>query len=336
VTNQRNERTVPRILKAGILPSTMAIAILLATLIAGCSQSSQNYGGLGESEASAMRELRALAGAAASLLNEYMDARVTELLIGSKLGGPLKDALIMPEARADANRVLEEWLKTSVAYEAILLVDKNGVCLASAPAGLVNRDFSNDEAFQGAVKGELTVTDAHRSDVLVSLDHQSKGWTAVIAVPLKVENGTAGVLMGFLKWSRIRMTVLSVRVGRTGYVYVVNGRNQVIIHPGGEDYYGLSLRDPKINHPEVDDAIARKAPNCIYETRVIALNRLATRFEGYAYPRGYRNFPGPGWTVCAGAFESDIVAGHPILRWLFRWTSARSGPGDPVPNSLPR
>ena len=126
--------------------------------------------------------------------------------------------------------------------------------------------------------------------------------------------------MAFLKWSQLRMIVVSVRVGRTGYVYVVNRKNQIIIHPGGQDYYGLSLRDPKINRPEVDDAISRRAPNSVYETRVIALDRLATRFEGYAYPRGYRNFPGLGWTVCAGAFESDIVAWDPILRWLFRWT----------------
>jgi hypothetical protein len=293
----------------------MAVAMFLVGLIAGCSRSAS---GVDESETAAMREVRELAGAAALLLNVYMDARVTEMLIGSKLGGPLQDALTMPETRPDANAILEDWLKVAVAYEAILLLDKNGICLASAPAGLVNRDFSNDEAFQGAVKGQLTITDAHKSEVLISLDPKSKGWTAVIAVPVVAENGTAGVLMSFLNWSRLRMTVLGVHVGRFGYVYVVNRKNRIIIHPG-EDYYGLSLRDPKIDLPEVDDAITRKAENCVYDPRVISLDRLRTNFEGYAYPRGYRNFPGLGWTVCACASEREIVARDPILRWFFRW-----------------
>jgi Cache domain len=301
--------------KARIFPFCLGMAIFFAALTAGCSQ---NRSGLDESEAAAMREVRELAGAAALLLNVYMDARVTEMLMGSKTGGPLKDALTMPEIRADANAILRDWLKVAVAYEAILLLDKNGICLASAPAGLVNRDFSNDEAFQGAVKGQLTITDAHKSEVLISLDPKSKGWTAVIAVPVVAENGTAGVLMAFLNWSRLRMTVLGVHVGRFGYVYVVNRKRQVIIHPGGEDYYGLSLRDPKTNHPEVDEAIARRAQNCVYEIGAIPLN-MATRFEGYAYPRGYRNFPGLGWTVCAHALEREIVAWDPILRWFFRW-----------------
>jgi hypothetical protein len=313
---QQKDGFIRGIPKARIFPFCLGIAIFLMALIAGCSQ---NRSGLDESEKAAMREVRELAGAAALLLDVYMDARVTEMLMGSKTGGPLKDALTMPEIRAEANAILRDWLKFEVAYEAILLLDKNGVCIASAPAGLVNRDFSNYEAFQGAVKGQLTITDAHKSEVLISLDPKSKGWTAVIAVPVVAEKGTAGVLMSFLNWSQLRMTVLGVHVGRFGYVYVVNRKNQIIIHPAGEDYYGLSLRDPKINLPEVDDAIARRAPNSVYEIRVIALKSAATRFEGYDYPRGYRNFPGLGWTVCAHALEREIVAWDPILRWFFRW-----------------
>jgi methyl-accepting chemotaxis protein len=313
---QRKGSPIQGHLRCRIFPFAMAVAMFLVIAIAGCNPESGS--GLHGSETAAMREVRELAGAAAVLVDEYMDSRVTEMLVGCKLGGPLKDALTISEARTDASSILEEWLKISRGYEAILLLDKNGVCLASAPAGLVNRNFSDGEAFQGAVKGQLTVTDAHKSDVLISLDPRSKGWTAIIAVPVRIENEVAGVLMSFLRWSQLRSLMLSFRVGKTGYAYVVNRQNQVIIHPA-EDLYGIGLKDPKINRPEVEDAITRRAPNAVYEFRNVRANRLDTRIEGFAYPGGWGNFPGLGWTVGAGSHEKEILAGNPFWRRLFRW-----------------
>jgi methyl-accepting chemotaxis protein len=248
-----------------------------------------------------------------------MNARVTDMLVGSKLGGPLRDALTMPEARADANRILEEWLKISGAYEAILLVDKAGVCLASAPAGLVNQDFSENEAFKGAIKGKLTISDAHKSAVLASLDPKSKGWTATIAVSVKVENEVAGVLMSFLKWSKLAELIMNVRVGTSGYVYVLNKQHQAIIHPA-EALYGISIRDPKINLSSLDDAITKKFPYYAYEFKNIRTNHLDTKLVGLAYPTGYGNFPGLGWTVGAGMDRSETMVDGSILKiWLRRF-----------------
>jgi hypothetical protein len=105
VTKQHKDRPVRGSLKKGILPFGIAIAILLMTVIGGCSQSPS---GLDDSEKAAMREVGEIAAVAATLLNVYMDARVTDMLVGSKLGGPLKDALTKPEARADANAILKE------------------------------------------------------------------------------------------------------------------------------------------------------------------------------------------------------------------------------------
>jgi len=239
------------------------------------------------------------------------------MLVCSKVGGPLRDALAMPEARADANRILEEWLKSSGAYEAILLVDKAGVCLASAPAGLVNQNFSDDEAFKGAIKGKLTISDLHKSDALISLDRNSKGWTATIAVPVKVENQVAGVLMSFLKWSRLAELVRSVRIGTSGYVFVLNKQNQTIIHPA-EHLYGVSLRDPKINLSSLDEAITKKVPYYSYEFRNIRTNHMDTKLVGFAYSQGYGNFPGLSWTVGAGMDRSETMADGSILKSVLR------------------
>jgi len=208
-------------------------------------------------------------------------------------------------------------LKASAAYEAILLLDKRGICLASAPEGLADKDFSSDTTFSGALKGKLTISDAYKSDLLISVDPQSKGWTVAIAVPINGGNDFRGVLMSCLKWSRLQKLIIGVRVGETGYDFVLNGQNQVIIHPA-RHFYGISLRDPKINMPQLDDAVKKKLPNQRYDFKNIGTGRVDTKLVGLAYPKGYGNFPGLGWTVGTGADESEIVGGHPLWRLLFR------------------
>jgi methyl-accepting chemotaxis protein len=295
----------------------IGIVIMLLASAVGHGQGPEKGAALDDFDKAAVRELQTIAASASAMLNVYMDARITDMLVCSKVSERLRDALTMPEARADANRILDEWLKTSGAYEAIVLLDKSGVCLASAPAGLVNQDFSDDEAFKGAIKGKLTISDAHKSDVLIALDRNSKGWTAAIAVPVKVENRVAGVLMSFVKWSQVTKLIAGVLVGKSGYVYVLNKQNQVIIHPA-EIFYGVSIRDPKINLVSLDEAITKKAPYFAYEFRNPLTKQLDTKLVGFAYPTGYGNFPGLGWTVGAGMDRSETMADASILKVLLR------------------
>lgn len=305
----------------------VGIVALVVCVVAGCSQ---DLTGMDEREKAAMRELREIAVVAGDLLNVYMDARVTDMLVLSRLGGSIRDALSTSDGRTDGNQMLDEWLKTSGAYDAILLLDKKGVCLASAPASLVNRDFSNNEAFKGAVTGKLTITDAHKSEILTTLNPKSIAWTVVIAVPVRTKDEMAGVLISCVNWSKVRALLTSIRIGTpfvkeyssgraeiwSGYVYVLNQKTQVIIHPH-EDSYGVSLRNPKINRFELDEAIKHKAVNQRYEVRDPITGTKSMRLVGLAYPKGYGNFPGLGWVVSAGATEDDLI-GAPWWMQLFR------------------
>jgi methyl-accepting chemotaxis protein len=317
VVKKPKKSVAQRSMRRMLLALSIGIVVMLLAAAAGYGRGPETGVSLDDFDKAAVRELQSIADGAAQLLNVYMDARVTDMLVCSKVSGDLRDALAMPEARTDANRILDDWLHTSGAYEAILLVDKTGVCLASAPAGLVNQNFSDDEAFKGAINGKLTISNAHKADVLISLDRNSKGWTAAIAVPVKGENEVAGVLISFLKWSKLAELVMNVRIGTSGYVYVLNKENQVIIHPA-EYLYGVSLRDPKINLPDLDDAITKKVPYYTYEFRNVRTNHLDTKLVGFAYPKGYGNFPGLGWTVGAGMDRSEAMVDGSIFKTLLR------------------
>jgi methyl-accepting chemotaxis protein len=322
--NKHIEGIGPGILRSLMLPFCVGIAIVLMTAIAGYSQSATPDANLDSSEKAAMRELREIAEVTANLVNVYMDARVTDMLVCSTTCTPLGEALTTPDARGEANRVLAEWLKASGAYDAIVLLDKAGACVASAPEALVNRDFSSDEAFKGAAKGKLTISDFHKSDVLASLNPKSEGraatlagWTIAIAVPIKAGNDLEGVLVSYLKWSRLAQLIAAIRVGESGYVYVLNGQNQIIIHPASH-LYGENIRGPKINLPALDDAVKKKVPHFRYTFANARTGKPDTKFVGFAYPAGYGNFPGLGWTVGAAADEWEIVGGHPLLRSLMK------------------
>jgi methyl-accepting chemotaxis protein len=311
------KREVRRKLLRRIFPFCMGIVIVILSSVASFGHEVEASAGLDDFDKAAVQTLQAIASGIAGVLNVYMDARVTEMLVCASLSERFKEALSSSEMRADANRKLEEWLKTSGAYEAILVLDKTGTCLASAPAGLVNRDFSNNPAFQAAVKGKLTILDARKSDAVASLDPKSKGWTATIAVPIKVENKVDGVLMSFLKWSRLAALVMSAQVGKTGYVWVLNSQNQVIIHPA-EHLYGESVRGPKIRMPLLDDAIKKKVPYLSYEFENIRTRRADTKLVAMAYPQGYGNFPGLGWTIGAGADRAELGPNQSLLKIFLR------------------
>ncbi len=314
--------------RASIFLIPLFTGFFLIMILIGSYKSASANPLFNHSERAAMREIREIAENAASLLNVYMDARVTEMLVCSKLGGPIRDALSTSGLRNDASQVLEELFKSSGAYDALFLLDKRGVCLASAPVGLINQDLSKNEAFNDAITGKLTVTDAHKSEILRTLNPKSKGWTVVIAAPVKAENDIAGVLMSCVNLARLRGLLGSIRVGvpfvqeyptgrveiSSGLVYVLNSKNQMIIHPM-EEYSGKTLAE--IGAPlEISDAIKRKVSNQRYNFRN-PLAQTEKKLAGFAYPKGYGKFPELGWVVGAYAAEEELI-GAPWWLEIFR------------------
>ncbi|MDQ7785537.1 MAG: cache domain-containing protein [Desulfomonilaceae bacterium] len=292
----------------------VALAVLTVISAAGCNPTGS---ALNASQEAAMRDVRQTATVAADLLNVYMDARATEMLVCAATCEHFGKVLTDPETSGKANRTLGDWLKISRGLDAVMLLDRTGACVASAPAAFVNHDFSADSTFKGAIAGKPTFSHVHKSDALISVDPESNGWTAAIAVPIRVGNDWAGVLMCYLKWSRLNELTNSIQVGKTGYVYVLNHKNQVILHPMAA-FYGKGLRDRPINMPDLDAAVRNRLPSTRYDFKNVRSGKVNTKVVGFAYPTGYQNFPGLGWTVAAGADETEFIGGHSLWGQLFR------------------
>jgi hypothetical protein len=142
-----------RNLRGMFIPFAISIVIFVLVPAPGFGEDPKTGIGLDDFDKAAVRELRSVAAGAALALNVYMSDRVTDMLVWSEVSGPLKKGLTEPKAGVDATRALAQCLKISGVYEAITLLDKNGLCLASAPEGLVNENFADNKAFKGAVQG---------------------------------------------------------------------------------------------------------------------------------------------------------------------------------------
>lgn len=301
--------------KVGTACAIIAFLVMMQSI--GSCGSQDGNPVLNRSAERAVSLLQNIASNASVLVNVYMDARASDMLACAATSEPLKSALLKPALKADAKAVLAQLQDTYRAYDALLLLDRSGLCVASAPAGLEGKDLSADSAFKGALAGKLGFSDVHKSSTVESLNQKSKGWTAAIAAPVKVGNDVKGVLFSYLDWARLQKLVSSVQVGQSGYVFFLNGQNRVILHPAGSVFYGVALDDARVKLASLNEAVTRRAPFHAYYFENLRSRRQDTKLVGLAYPEGYGNFPGFGWSVGASADRTEIAPQRSLMERLF-------------------
>lgn len=114
--------------------------------------------------------------------------------------------------------------KSSSSIEMIGILDRNGKQFVSSISETVDIDLSDREFFKSAISGAEAV-----SDVLVS---RTTGNTViVVAYPLKSGNNIVGVLFATIKFSAISNSVEKIKIGETGYAYMMNKDGLILSHP---------------------------------------------------------------------------------------------------------
>lgn len=256
-------------------------------------------------EDSAAREMHTIAQSAAETLNVYMNGRVSDVLVWSDLR-LIKEALEVAEVREDASETLREMVRLYGAYVAVSLLDRNGNCVAASYPALVGTDFAKNRAFRGAKAGKLSLTDPQKEPVVAKIDKASKGWTMSIAAPVKVAGNVMGVLLAYLKWKPLEDLMRAIPVGKSGYVYVLDNKNRIIIHIAPR-LYGFDLLHKEVNVPVLNEDIANKKEVSRYKFLNRKTGKVDDKIVGLYYPGGYLNFPGMGWRIGAGADTKEIM-----------------------------
>ncbi|TWH46082.1 methyl-accepting chemotaxis protein [Sporomusa sp. KB1] len=169
---------------------------------------------------------------------DWLEARKAEMAIMSV------SAVVQSGDREKIIPFMVNVAKANQQYDTIGYVDPSGAYVTSL--GTAN-NAADREYFQRAVKGEVFI-----SDPLMSKD--TGHLVTVVAVPVKVNDKVTGVLFGAINMEALSQKVMSVKMGQTGYGYVVQGDGLTIIHPNKDNVMKVNSLQDSTSSPALKEA----------------------------------------------------------------------------------
>lgn len=188
-------------------------------------------------------------------------------------------------------------LNNNKIYENIFWADAQGNYDSRGVVGNVKSRLY----FQRAMNGEVSL-----SDPMVSA---STGKPAVIvAAPIRNNNRIVGVLIGSINIEEVENRILSVKVGQTGYAYVLNQEGTVIIHPNKE----LVNKANVANDPNATPALKAASEKMVRGEQGIARHTY-TGVEKYL---AYAPIPDTSWYIGVNVSASEATAKLSSFTWI--------------------
>ena len=116
-----------------------------------------------------------------------------------------------------SNQILADLIKGHPFVEGLRIVNPKGDVIASSDEGIAGHlNISDREYFKIAMKGEIV-----QSDVVISKTSDSP--IIALAAPIKNGDRVVGVLYSIANFSKFSEKFIdTVKIGKTGYAYVVN------------------------------------------------------------------------------------------------------------------
>ena len=135
-------------------------------------------------------------------------------------------SIIGKAARVSANEKLERLFADYGYYEDLILLDTTGAVIAASNADTVGKfNLKDREYFKASMAGNVFASD-------VSLSRNSGNAVFFISAPVGTKSEVKGVLVGIVSIGNFTKTFIdSIKVGETGYAFVMNQKGMVIAHP---------------------------------------------------------------------------------------------------------
>ncbi|WNS44610.1 methyl-accepting chemotaxis protein [Paenibacillus sp. MMS20-IR301] len=111
--------------------------------------------------------------------------------------------------------------------ESLIVADRDGKVLLTSSSEAPELDVKDRQYFQEALQGKPAV-----SEVLLS--RESNHYIVAIARPLRVNDTVTGVLIGTARFDNITTPVSEVKVGESGYGYMIDRTGMIVSHPNAD------------------------------------------------------------------------------------------------------
>jgi len=185
-----------------------------------------------------------------------------------------------------------------IGYTDIFMADKDGnATISGKPYNIADRDY-----FKKAISG----TD-NMSDPVVS--KTDKSLQICIAVPIKVNDETVGVLVATMDGNFLSNSIADVTYGKTGNAFMINGKGTIIAH---SDKNLVLTQDNAMQNAKADSSFADLAA---LEVKMTAGQNGVGQYtyKGVTKYMGYHQIPGTDWSIGLAAPESEVFSSVSVL-----------------------
>jgi methyl-accepting chemotaxis protein len=194
-------------------------------------------------------------------------------------------------------------LSIAEVYESLIWIDPTGKYLdfKGETGSLADREY-----FQRSIKGETVI-----SDPVIS--KKTNKPIVIISIPIRQDNRITGVLAGAINIEAVEKQVLEVKVGETGYAYVIQGDGLIIFHPNKE----IALKFSSLTDPNATPAL-RAATEKMTRSEQGIINYDYLGINKYL---AYAPIAGTKWSVGVNVPVSEITAKLNTFTWISLGTS---------------
>ncbi len=234
-------------------------------------------------------DLTEMAGAESRNVGKFFEARVHEMtmMAVTPVIQSRNPEAIMP--------VLVNAAKANKAYDSMGYILPGGAYINSSGA---KGSLADREYYQRAIKGETFI-----SDPMIS---RSTGHpVTVVAVPVKANGQVVAVIYGAVDMVAITKEVLDIKVGKTGYAYVIQGDGTIVMHPNKD----LVMK----YNPGKDDknpALAAATQRMMKGEKAI----VTYEFQGIKKMMAFGPVPGMRWSMAISGPIDEVTEGLVTLR----------------------
>lgn len=197
---------------------------------------------------------------------------------------------------------LADAVKANKVYEAIGFAMPTGLFYNSAGS---TGNLADREAFQRTIKGETVITNP-----IVS---KSTGHLiTAVEIPVKVDGKIIGVLYGTINLDDLAKQISALKVGQTGYAFVIQGDGTPIIHPDKEVVFkqnALKSDEGDLKQKELISRMVKKEKGV-----VLSGSRENEKFTAFS------PVPGVDWSLGLTVPVSEVTNSVSTLKTIALYT----------------
>lgn len=194
-----------------------------------------------------------------------------------------------PQLQALQNFIMQVYNKSHGRYESILITNQDGHVIADNTKKLLNSSLSDRKYFRRAKQGRTNLSDP-------LLSKASGDPIICLAVPLSTTSGQfGGALVFLIKLNRLSDKITAVKIGKTGYPFMVDKKGLMISHPSSKLRFKMNIAQTKGMEQIAKQMMALESDVALYQ------------LDGVTKIAGFSPVKSTGWSIAVTQNKDEFL-----------------------------